>query len=260
MVVKTDALKDNPDFGKALTGAWYEIMTLMSRHGGKARRRSRRWPRPRAPISPAYKAQLTTTKMFYDAGDGAASPSGPEPRRRWTWCAASPSTTAFSAEGAKSKDVVGIAFPDGETLGDKDNVKLRFDAEYMKLAPTASSEWSRRLDQPAAGGRAPGSRCAALLVLVARLSALLGERLADNPNDKLLPGLSAIARRDPPHGVRAGPAERQVPALGRHLGEPDPAGLGLGCRRAAGAGHRRDDRPHPLRPRRLAPSRCGGLA
>ena len=35
---------------------------------------------------------------------------------------------------AKSKDFVGIAFPDGSVLGDAKNVKLRFAADYMKLA------------------------------------------------------------------------------------------------------------------------------
>ena len=31
-------------------------------------------------------------------------------------------------------DAVGIGFPGGKTLGDAGNVKLRFDASYMKLA------------------------------------------------------------------------------------------------------------------------------
>jgi NitT/TauT family transport system substrate-binding protein len=29
---------------------------------------------------------------------------------------------------------VGILFPDGQVLGDKGNIKLRFDDEFMKLA------------------------------------------------------------------------------------------------------------------------------
>ena len=33
-----------------------------------------------------------------------------------------------------SKDAIGIAFPGGQTLGDARNVKLRFDASYMKMA------------------------------------------------------------------------------------------------------------------------------
>jgi NitT/TauT family transport system substrate-binding protein len=53
MVVNTETLEANPDFGKALVGAWYETMAIM-----QARTRPRSppglpWPRPRAPTSPA---------------------------------------------------------------------------------------------------------------------------------------------------------------------------------------------------------------
>ena len=37
-------------------------------------------------------------------------------------------------EGAKSVDVVGIEFPGGMTLGNKANMKMRFDTSYMKMA------------------------------------------------------------------------------------------------------------------------------
>jgi NitT/TauT family transport system substrate-binding protein len=37
-------------------------------------------------------------------------------------------------EGVKSKDAIGIVFPSGETLGRKNNVKLRFDASLMQMA------------------------------------------------------------------------------------------------------------------------------
>jgi len=37
-------------------------------------------------------------------------------------------------EGAKTVDAVGIEFPGGTTLGDKANVKLRFEPGYMKMA------------------------------------------------------------------------------------------------------------------------------
>ena len=35
---------------------------------------------------------------------------------------------------ADSKDFVGIQFPDGSIIGDRNNVKLRFDAAFMELA------------------------------------------------------------------------------------------------------------------------------
>jgi NitT/TauT family transport system substrate-binding protein len=37
-------------------------------------------------------------------------------------------------DGAASKDIVGIAFPDGSVIGNKANVKLRFDTQYMQMA------------------------------------------------------------------------------------------------------------------------------
>jgi len=37
-------------------------------------------------------------------------------------------------EGADSPDFVGIAMPDGKTLGDTASIKLRFDTEYMQMA------------------------------------------------------------------------------------------------------------------------------
>ncbi len=54
-------------------------------------------------------------------------------------------------QGAKSVDDIGIEFADGSILGSKDNVKLRFTAEYQEarrrrqalthMAP--AREWSR---------------------------------------------------------------------------------------------------------------------
>jgi NitT/TauT family transport system substrate-binding protein len=37
-------------------------------------------------------------------------------------------------EGVKDRDAIGIEFADGTTVGNKDNVKLRFDAVYAGMA------------------------------------------------------------------------------------------------------------------------------
>jgi NitT/TauT family transport system substrate-binding protein len=39
---------------------------------------------------------------------------------------------------AKSKDSVGIEFPGGTIFGSKNNVKLRFNADFMKMAAKGS--------------------------------------------------------------------------------------------------------------------------
>jgi NitT/TauT family transport system substrate-binding protein len=37
-------------------------------------------------------------------------------------------------QSARNKDYVGIAYPDGSVQGNAKNVKLRFSADYMKMA------------------------------------------------------------------------------------------------------------------------------
>ena len=36
--------------------------------------------------------------------------------------------------GAANKDFVGMAFPSGKTIGDKGNIKFRFDPSYAQMA------------------------------------------------------------------------------------------------------------------------------
>ena len=68
MVVNTQTLKDNPALGKALVGAWYEIMGIMS--GDDAAGKAARTAMGKASGTDlaGYDAQLATTRMFYKAG------------------------------------------------------------------------------------------------------------------------------------------------------------------------------------------------
>jgi hypothetical protein len=101
-------------------------------------------------------------------------------------------------EGAKTVDVVGIEFPAGVTLGNKANLKMRFDASYMQMAcrrqALAVAHAMRRLinQHP---GRAAGLALGVLpfiaLLFVYVIASQL--RLAENAGDKLLPSLGTIA-------------------------------------------------------------------
>ena len=128
-------LAANPDFGKALVGAWYETMALMSGgDDGRGRGARPRWPRPRAPISPATTRSSPRPRCSTSppsrgrlrAEPGAVSDHGPASRKF--------SDRHGHARQGAPRRFVGIAFPDGETLGDPDNVKLRFDDSYMQMA------------------------------------------------------------------------------------------------------------------------------
>jgi len=134
MMVNTDTLRDNPDFGKALVGAWYELMAIMDTDSGDSIAARSAMAEASGTTLEGYDAQLATTKMFYDPKDAVA----------FTRSADLPKTSQFVAEflfdkgilgeGAPSPEFVGVEFPDGSIYGDSANVKLRFDTTYMEMA------------------------------------------------------------------------------------------------------------------------------
>lgn len=131
LVVKTAA----PDsLKKALTGAWFETMSVMA-GGGKAANDAIDYMAKNSGATAAeFKAQLGTTAMFYKAADAAKFAEGAELKKTMDYVRAFSFDKGLYGKGAKSKDLVGIVFPDGSTQGDKNNVKLRFDASFMKMA------------------------------------------------------------------------------------------------------------------------------
>ncbi|MFH2205152.1 MAG: putative urea ABC transporter substrate-binding protein [Elusimicrobiota bacterium] len=130
MVVKTDA---SDAFKKALTGAWYETMAAMSARG-KENPALTHMAKVAGGTLAEFKAQLKTTKMFYTAAEAAKFTLGKDLKNTMEYVRTFSFDQGLYGEGAASKDLVGIQFPDQSIMGDKDNVKLRFDASYMQLA------------------------------------------------------------------------------------------------------------------------------
>ncbi len=131
MVVKSGAPES---LKKALTGAWYEVMTIMSGKGKPAADALEYMAKFSGATVAEFKAQLGTTSMFYKAGDAAAFATGSDLKKTMEMIRSFTFSKGLFGKGAKSKDFVGIQFPDGTVLGDAKNVKLRFNATYMKLA------------------------------------------------------------------------------------------------------------------------------
>lgn len=131
MVVKTGAPES---LKKALTGAWYEVMATMSGKGKAAGDAIEYMAKFSGATVAEFKAQLGTTSMFYKAADAAAFTTGSDVKKTMEMIRSFTFSKGLFGKGAKSKDFVGIQFPDGAVLGDAKNVKLRFNATYMKLA------------------------------------------------------------------------------------------------------------------------------
>ena len=131
MVVNTETLAANPDFGKALVGAWYEVMGLMAAGDEEV---LTAMAEASGTDLEGYKAQLASTEMFYDPADAVAFTESAELPATMVSVAEFLFNKGILGEGAPSADFVGVAYPDGSTTGDPNNVKFRFDTTYMQMA------------------------------------------------------------------------------------------------------------------------------
>lgn len=131
MVVNTETLADNPEFGKALAGAWYELMTMMEA-GDEAALTA--MAEASGTDLAGYKAQLASTQMFWTPADAVAFVESDALPTTMVSVAEFLFDKGILGEGAPSADYVGVAYPGGVTTGDPANVKLRYDVTYMKMA------------------------------------------------------------------------------------------------------------------------------
>jgi NitT/TauT family transport system substrate-binding protein len=134
MVVNTATLEANPKFAKALAGAWYETMALMADPGEKGKAAREAMAKASGTDLKGFESQLATTKMFYEAKDALAFAGGKELPATMDKVRKFCFAHGLLGSGAKSPDAIGIQFPNGDVLGDKANVKLRFDATYHAMA------------------------------------------------------------------------------------------------------------------------------
>ena len=131
MMVNTETLAATPNFGKALTGAWYEVMGLMEAGNEEA---LTAMATASGTDLAGYNAQLATTKMFYTPAEAVEFTKSAELPQTMQFVAEFLFDKGILGEGAPSPEFVGVAFPDGSVYGDAANVKLRFDTTYMEMA------------------------------------------------------------------------------------------------------------------------------
>ena len=133
LMVKTEVLEQFPEFGKALTGAWYEIMAAMENstdvraHMGEAS----------GTDLAGYEAQLASTQMFYSAADALAFVNSPKLKTTMEYVANFSFDQGLLGEGAADAGFIGIETPAG-IFGNSGNVQLRFDPSFMQMAAEGS--------------------------------------------------------------------------------------------------------------------------
>ncbi len=131
MVVNTETLAANPDFGKAMAGAWYELMGLMA--AGDEGVLTAMAEASGTDLA-GYKAQLASTEMFYTPAEAVTFTESADLPKTMVNVAEFLFDKGILGEGAPSADFIGVEYPDGSVTGDANNVQFRFDTTYMQMA------------------------------------------------------------------------------------------------------------------------------
>jgi NitT/TauT family transport system substrate-binding protein len=134
MIVNSEVLKANPKLGKALVGAWYETMALMQGKDAKTTDALESMAKASGTDLAGFKGQLATTHMYWTPASAVAATKSPDLVKKMDLVRKFSFDHGLLGEGAKTVDVVGIEFPGGATLGNKANIRMRFDTTYMQQA------------------------------------------------------------------------------------------------------------------------------
>jgi NitT/TauT family transport system substrate-binding protein len=134
MVANSEVLKDNPDFGKALAGIWYDTMKVMTADTAEGKAAREAMGNASGTDLKGFEAQMAATKLFDKPADALAFTTSPSLPKTMNLVRGFLFEKGLLGNGAPSADVIGIEMPDGTVLGDKANVKFRFTATYMDAA------------------------------------------------------------------------------------------------------------------------------
>jgi NitT/TauT family transport system substrate-binding protein len=131
LVVRRDA----PDaVKKALVGAWYEAMAVMSGQGKQTDEAIEAMAKFAGGTVPEFKAQLRTTRMFYTPQDCIAFIESPVLEQTAKTVAGFCFDHGLLGQGAQSADFIGIELPGGKIVGDAKHVKIHYNSDYVKAA------------------------------------------------------------------------------------------------------------------------------
>jgi NitT/TauT family transport system substrate-binding protein len=134
MVVNTKTLQKNPALGKALTGAWFEVMQVMSKRGPSSEKALSNMAQAAGCSLMEYKNQVKTTAMFYSPQSALDFTQSKEIKDKMNFVREFCFAHGLLGENAASVDAVGIQYPDGSVQGDPNEITFRFDTTFMKMA------------------------------------------------------------------------------------------------------------------------------
>lgn len=133
LVINTETLNAHPELGKALTGAWYDIMATMSSDSEQGVAARSYMAEASGTDLAGYEAQLAATKMFYTPAAALELTNSAQLKQTMQYVAEFSFDHGLLGDGAPDAGFIGVQMPAGD-YGDSGNLKLRFDPTYMQMA------------------------------------------------------------------------------------------------------------------------------
>lgn len=131
LVVRTNV---SPNFKKAITGAWYELMSKLSQRGKEADSLIEQMAANSGGTEAEFRSQMKTTYMYFDPAKAADVFNSDKAMKTMDYVRQFSFEHGLFGNGASDANFIGIEFPNGKVLGNKKNIKLRFDSTYMMMA------------------------------------------------------------------------------------------------------------------------------
>lgn len=138
MVANSETLKDNPNFGKALAGIWYDTMAVMTADTPEGAAARAAMGAASGTDQAGFESQLAATKLFPTPAEAVTFTDSPDLKTTMDKVRTFLFDKGLLGSGAPSADIIGIELPGGDVLGDANNIKLRFSDVYMKAAAEGS--------------------------------------------------------------------------------------------------------------------------
>ena len=126
-------------FAKALTGAWYEVMALMSGPGAGVEKVRKDIAVAAQDSYATFNNQIRTTNMFYSPETMLEFMDAPAFQEKMNLVRQFCFSHGLLGDNTKSVDDVAIQYPDGKVQGRVDRIRLRFDSTYAKSASVKGS-------------------------------------------------------------------------------------------------------------------------
>lgn len=134
MGVNTETLKKHPELGKAVTGAWYEAMSIMHGDNEEAIEARTLMGQASGTDLKGYELQLDATHMFKTPQEKLDYLTTDRLRKTMDFVSSFSFKHGLLGDGAPSADVIGIEMPDGSILGNENNVQMRFNHRFVRMA------------------------------------------------------------------------------------------------------------------------------